>query len=124
MGRLIRNSALLFIMVIFTGFFIYWANQVELDEMTRIQGVVMPSSKEKVIQSEFNGRLTEIKVKLGDRLAAGDLIARVSDEEMVAEALRLAEAEGLVRSGELVGVLAGNDSRARATNVLRIERVP
>ena len=45
MGRLIRNSALLFIMVIFTGFFIYWANQVELDEMTRIQGVVMPSSK-------------------------------------------------------------------------------
>ena len=82
MGRLIRNSALLFIMVIFTGFFIYWANQVELDEMTRIQGVVMPSSKEKVIQSEFNGRLTEIWVKLGDRLAEGDLIAKVSDEEM------------------------------------------
>ena len=47
-----------------------------------------------------------------------------SNEEMVAEALRLAEAAGLVRSGELVGVLAGNDSRARATNVLRIEHVP
>ena len=96
MGRLIRNSALLFIMVIFTGFFIYWANQVELDEMTRIQGVVMPSSKEKVIQSEFNGRLTEIKVKLGDRLAAGDLIARVSDEEMVAD--RESVREDLLRS--------------------------
>ena len=85
MGRLIRNSALLFIMVIFTGSFIYWANQVELDEMTRIQGVVMPSSKEKVIQVEFNGRLIEIKVKLGDSLVEGDLIARVSDEEMAAD---------------------------------------
>ena len=96
MGRLIRNSALLFILVIFTGFFIFWANQVELDEMTRIQGVVMPSSKEKVIQSEFNGRLTEIRVKLGDRLAAGDLIARVSDEEMLAD--RESVREDLLRS--------------------------
>ena len=96
MGRLIRNSALLFIMVIFTGFFVFWANQVELDEMTRIQGVVMPSSKEKVIQSEFNGRLTEIRVKLGDRLAAGDLIARVSDEEMLAD--RESVREDLLRS--------------------------
>ena len=96
MGRLIRNSALLFIMVIFTGFFIYWANQVELDEMTRIQGVVMPSSKEKVIQSEFNGRLTEIKVKLGDRLVEGDLIAKVSDEEMAAD--RESVREDLLRS--------------------------
>ena len=83
-------------MVIFTGFFIFWANQVELDEMTRIQGVVMPSSKEKVIQSEFNGRLTEIRVKLGDRLAAGDLIARVSDEEMLAD--RESVREDLLRS--------------------------
>ena len=96
MGRLIRNSALLLIMVIFTGFFVFWANQVELDEMTRIQGVVMPSSKEKVIQSEFNGRLTEIRVKLGDRLAAGDLIARVSDEEMIAD--RESVREDLLRS--------------------------
>ena len=96
MGRLIRNSALLFIMVIFTGFFVYWANQVELDEMTRIQGVVMPSSKEKVIQSEFNGRLTEIWVKLGDRLAEGDLIAKVSDEEMAAD--RETVREDLLRS--------------------------
>ena len=47
-----------------------------------------------------------------------------SNEEMVAEALRLAKEQGLVRAGALVGVLAGNDSRAQATNVLRIERVP
>ncbi len=47
-----------------------------------------------------------------------------SNEEMVAEAIRLAKDAGHIRVGELVGVLAGSDSRARSTNVLRIERVP
>ena len=47
-----------------------------------------------------------------------------SNEEMVREAIRLAKGAGHVRSGELVSVLAGSDSRSRSTNVLRIERVP
>ncbi len=47
-----------------------------------------------------------------------------TNEEMVAEAIRLAKSAGHIRPGELVGVLAGSDSRAQATNVLRIERVP
>jgi len=47
-----------------------------------------------------------------------------SNEEMVNEALETAFRAGLVESGELVGVLAGSNSRALATNVLRIERVP
>ena len=85
MGSFVRNSALLIIILVFVGFFGYWSTQVELDEMARIQGVVIPSSKEKVIQSEFNGRLIEINIKLGDRMNAGDLIARVSDEEMLAD---------------------------------------
>ncbi|MEM9465349.1 MAG: pyruvate kinase [Actinomycetota bacterium] len=46
-----------------------------------------------------------------------------SNEEMVQEAIRLAKGAGLVRPGELVGVLAGSDSRSQATNVLRIEQV-
>ncbi len=47
-----------------------------------------------------------------------------TNEDMMVEAIRLAKAAGHVRAGELVGVLAGSDSRAQATNVLRIERVP
>ncbi|MEM7141433.1 MAG: pyruvate kinase [Actinomycetota bacterium] len=49
---------------------------------------------------------------------------RDSNEEMVREAIRHAKAEGLIRSGESVAVLAGSDSRSRSTNVLRVERVP
>ena len=47
-----------------------------------------------------------------------------TNEEMVAEAMRLAKSAGHIRTGELVAVLAGSDSRSQATNVLRIERVP
>ena len=79
----IKNTALLIILVVFTIFIIIWSNLVVLDELSRVQGVVIPSSKEKVIQSEFNGRLVEIKVKLGDRLKKNDLVARVSDEEII-----------------------------------------
>ena len=49
---------------------------------------------------------------------------RESNEDMVTEAVRHAKAEGHVRSGESVAVLAGSNNRARATNVLKIERVP
>ena len=79
----IKNTALLIILVVFTIFIIIWSNLVVLDELSRVQGVVIPSSKEKVIQSEFNGRLVEIKVKLGDKLKKNDLVARVSDEEII-----------------------------------------
>ena len=82
MNPYIRNTSLLVILSIFTIFLIIWSNLVVLDEMSRVQGVVIPSSKEKVIQSEFNGRLVEIKVKLGDKLK-NDLVARVSDEEII-----------------------------------------
>ena len=68
MNPYIRNTSLLVILSVFTIFMIIWSNLVVLDEMSRVQGVVIPSSKEKVIQSEFNGRLVEIKVKLGDKL--------------------------------------------------------
>ena len=79
----IRNTGLLIILCFFTIFMIIWSNLVELDEMSRVQGIVIPSSKEKVIQSEFNVRLVEIKVKLGDKLKKNDLVARVSDEEII-----------------------------------------
>jgi pyruvate kinase len=49
---------------------------------------------------------------------------RGSNDEMVAQAVRVACQTGHVRSGELVAVLAGADNRSRSANVLRLERVP
>ena len=47
-----------------------------------------------------------------------------SNDEMVRQAVRVARDRELVRSGELVAVLAGADNRSRSANVLRLERVP
>ena len=47
-----------------------------------------------------------------------------SNDEMVRQAVEVARDQGFVRSGEVVGVLAGADNRSRSANVLRLERVP
>ena len=90
MNTYLKNTALLGILTVFTLFIIIWANLVELDEMSRVQGKIIPSSKEKVIQSEFNGRLVKINVKVGDKLKKGEEIARVSDEEICCTELGIA----------------------------------
>jgi pyruvate kinase len=46
------------------------------------------------------------------------------NEEMVAEAVHVAKAEGHVRAGDIVMVLAGTDARSAATDVLRVVTVP
>jgi pyruvate kinase len=49
---------------------------------------------------------------------------RGSNESMVRAAVRAAREAGQVRSGDTVVVLAGSDDRSRATDVLRLVRVP
>ena len=49
---------------------------------------------------------------------------RGSNEAMVRAAIRNARETGHVRSGDTVVVLAGSDDRSRATDVLRLVRVP
>lgn len=46
-----------------------------------------------------------------------------SNEEMVTEAVAVAKAQGHVRPGDVVTVLAGSDARSRATDVLRVVNV-
>ena len=47
-----------------------------------------------------------------------------SNDEMVRQAVATALDRDFVRSGEVVGILAGADNRSRSANVLRLERVP
>ena len=82
MHTYIRNTALLIIISVFAIFLVIWTNLVELDEMSRVQGIVIPSSKEKVIQSEFPGRLISTNVVVGQFVLEGDILAKVQDEEL------------------------------------------
>lgn len=59
--------------------FIGWAAVSELEEVTRGQGRVIPSSREQVIQSLDPGLLTELHVREGDVVDKGQLLLRIDD---------------------------------------------
>lgn len=59
---------------VFVGGFIAWANWAELDRIARARGQVVPSGRVQVLQSRDNGVITEILVREGDTVAAGQLL--------------------------------------------------
>lgn len=61
------------------GSFLLWAWQAQLEEVTRGNGRVIPSSKEQVIQSLEPGVLTALLVKEGDRVERGQVLIRMDD---------------------------------------------
>lgn len=61
------------------GAFLLWASRAELEEVTRGNGRVIPSSKEQVIQSLETGVLTELLVREGDRVERDQPLLRIDD---------------------------------------------
>lgn len=56
-----------------------WAGFFELDEITRAQGKVIPSSREQVIQSLDAGVLSELLVREGSAVEKGQVLLRIDD---------------------------------------------
>ena len=56
-----------------------WAGFFELDEITRAQGKVIPSSREQVIQSLDAGVLSELLVREGSLVDKGQVLLRIDD---------------------------------------------
>lgn len=59
--------------------FIIWANIATLDEITRGQGKVVPSSDVQIIQHQEGGTVQALLVKEGDNVSAGQILMRLSD---------------------------------------------
>ncbi|HVL58895.1 MAG TPA: HlyD family efflux transporter periplasmic adaptor subunit [Burkholderiaceae bacterium] len=72
------------LMAALVAFFIAWASTAELEEVTRGQGRVIPSSKEQVIQSLDAGVLTELLVRENDRVEKDQLLLRIDDTRALA----------------------------------------
>lgn len=62
--------------IILAAFFT-WSSMSEIQQVTRAQGSVIPSSRIQVIQSSDGGVLTEMPVQEGDSVSKGDLLARL-----------------------------------------------
>src|SRR5262245_44202406 len=76
---------LLFAIVGFLVIFVIWAANASLDEVTRGQGRVIPSSQIQSIQHLEGGIISEILVREGQRVNAGDVLVRVSSPTANAE---------------------------------------
>lgn len=75
--------------------FLLWSGFTQLDEVTRGEGKVIPSSKTQIIQAAEAGVVLEIPVQRGQRVAKGEVVMRIDDS---ANAQSLAEAEATARA--------------------------
>jgi adhesin transport system membrane fusion protein len=65
--------------------FIVWASLTQLDQVTRGQGRVVPSSQLQVIQNLEGGIVSEILVRQGDRVEKGAVLMRLDRTQFGAE---------------------------------------
>ena len=118
----LSSHLLLTFIALFFVVFIVWANLASLDEVTRGQGKVIPSSEVQVIQHQEGGIVEEFMVKEGELVKSGEVLLRLSDVGatsdlganrqrylgLMAKAQRLqAEADGLVTPKFSEDVLKG-----------------
>ncbi|HAF4788169.1 TPA: biotin/lipoyl-binding protein, partial [Salmonella enterica] len=77
--RSTKSFALIIMLFIFLVFFIIWAWNSRLDEVTRGQGSIIPSSREQIIQTLDAGILKEMKVQEGDIVEKGQILLVLDD---------------------------------------------
>lgn len=79
-ARLPRAShAILFGTVMTFSTAILWANYAELDEITRAEGKIIPSSRIQKIQNLEGGILSDILVREGDLVEEGQILMQIDD---------------------------------------------
>jgi adhesin transport system membrane fusion protein len=100
-GPRIFTHLLLFIVVAFFAIFFAWASWAELDEVTRGDGRVIPSSQVQVVQNLEGGILAAIEVREGAVVDQGQVLLRI-DNVKAASDLR----ENRQRYLTLLGALA------------------
>ena len=81
------TGARLIIVTVSIGFalFLLWAMLAQVDEVTRGQGKVIPSSKIQLIQASEPATVRELLVRSGQRVHRGELLARLDDTQSSSE---------------------------------------
>ncbi len=60
---------------------VVWASRAEIDEVTKGQGRVIPSSSMQTIQNLEGGIVAELLVKEGERVEVGQILVRIDDTQ-------------------------------------------
>src|SRR5437763_16270060 len=99
------TGARMIIVAATSAFFVFllWASIAQVDEVTRGQGKVIPSSKLQVITAADPATVSEMLVRSGQRVHKGQLLARLDNPESTSQLGQLeAETQSLqARSARL-----------------------
>lgn len=91
-GRIVRAQKIVRAAVIVVVLLLGWASLAHIDEVTRGDGKVIPSRQLQVVQSLDGGVVTEILVREGEVVEAGQLLLKV-DETRATSGVRESEAQ-------------------------------
>ncbi|HKC02186.1 MAG TPA: HlyD family type I secretion periplasmic adaptor subunit [Sphingomicrobium sp.] len=100
------------------GLFLIWASLAQVDEVTRGQGKVIPSSKLQVITAADPATVSEMLVRSGQRVHKGQLLARLDNPEGASQLGQLeAETQSLqARSSRLTSEGTGQATACSGTD--------
>ncbi|OOF69575.1 HlyD family type I secretion periplasmic adaptor subunit [Rodentibacter caecimuris] len=104
---------------IFLVVFVIWAYFSPLEEVTRGQGSVIPSSREQIVQSLDPGIIQEMKVKEGEVVEKGQILLILDDTRSSAI---LRESEAKVQN--LRAIVARLQAEASGTELILPENIP
>lgn len=82
-----KHKGMFAVLILFLAFclaFLIWAYNSPIEEVTRGQGSIIPSSREQVIQSLDPGILSEMLVKEGEIVNKGQILLRLDSERSTA----------------------------------------
>jgi adhesin transport system membrane fusion protein len=102
-------SWILFAVLTLCGAFALWAATTEIDEVIRAQARIVTSQELQVVQAAETGQITEILVRDGQRVRAGDVLVRLEPRELLTQYNQALEKAGMleVRIARLQSELDG-----------------
>ena len=80
----LRGQLIYMLIGLFFLIAVIWAAVTTIDEVVRAEGAVVPSENVKVVQSRLPGSVTDIRVKLGDRVDEEQVLFKIEDEDVKA----------------------------------------
>ena len=118
------TGAKLIIVSVSVGFFLFvlWAMLAQVDEVTAGQGKVIPSSKVQLIQASEPATVAELMVRSGQRVAKGQLLARLDNpqsRQVQAETEALEARSARLQAEGLGGVSSGLEGQEATLSSVR-----
>lgn len=111
----LKARLLLYVVVLSVLSLVIWAGYAEIDQVTRGEGKVIPSQQIQVIQSLDGGVVTELAVKEGDLVEAGQILVKLDATRFVST-LRENRAELMalqVKAERLRAITEGRDFKLK-----------